>query len=153
MLARHRHRRGRHAAACSQEALRARGGHDLQHASTVDGDMSHQRHRPSPSPTASRGTRRIAEAGPDYETLRAPRSPTCAARWRATIAADGEGATKLVEVVVTERSEHGHARDCATAIAVSPLVKAALFGADPNWGRVLATVGARAGSQDYPIDP
>jgi acetylglutamate kinase len=32
-------------------------------------------------------------------------------------------------------------------------VKAAIFGADPNWGRILATVGARAGSQGYPIDP
>ena len=45
------------------------------------------------------------------------------------------------------------ARDISKAIAVSPLVKTALFGADPNWGRVLATVGARAGSQDYPLDP
>jgi acetylglutamate kinase len=45
------------------------------------------------------------------------------------------------------------AHDIAKAIAGSSLVKAAVFGADPNWGRVLATVGARAGSQRFPIDP
>ena len=32
-------------------------------------------------------------------------------------------------------------------------MKAAVFGADPNWGRILSTVGARAGSQDWPVDP
>ena len=45
------------------------------------------------------------------------------------------------------------ARDIARSIAASSLVKAAIFGADPNWGRILATVGARAGSQRYAIDP
>ena len=45
------------------------------------------------------------------------------------------------------------ARDLATSVAGSSLVKAAIFGADPNWGRVLATVGARAGSQGFAIDP
>ena len=69
------------------------------------------------------------------------------------MAADGEGATKMVEVVVAGAPTDAAARDCARAIASSPLVKAALFGADPNWGRVLSTVGARAGSQGYAIDP
>ena len=69
------------------------------------------------------------------------------------MAADGEGATKLLEVVVTGAPGDEAARDCARSIASSPLVKAALFGADPNWGRILSTVGQRAGAENYPIDP
>jgi len=69
------------------------------------------------------------------------------------MAADGEGATKLMEVAVSGAPSDDAARDVARSVASSPLVKAALFGADPNWGRVLATVGARAGSQGWPIDP
>ncbi len=69
------------------------------------------------------------------------------------IASDGEGATRLIEVHVAGAPDAAIARDLARSIAASSLVKAAVFGADPNWGRVLATVGARAGSQNYPIDP
>ena len=69
------------------------------------------------------------------------------------IASDGEGATRMLEVDVTGAPSVAIARDLARSIAASSLVKAAIFGADPNWGRVLATVGARAGSQQYPIDP
>lgn len=69
------------------------------------------------------------------------------------IAADGEGATKRLEVHVAGAPTHDVARDLAKSICGSPLVKAAIFGADPNWGRILATVGARAGSLDLPIDP
>ena len=59
------------------------------------------------------------------------------------IAADGEGATKRLEVHVAGAPTHDIARDLARSICGSPLVKAAIFGADPNWGRILATVGAR----------
>jgi acetylglutamate kinase len=69
------------------------------------------------------------------------------------IAEDGEGATKLVEVVVRGAPSAEAARDLARAVAGSSLVKAAIFGADPNWGRVLAAIGARAGARDYPVDP
>ena len=69
------------------------------------------------------------------------------------IAADGEGATKRLEVHVAGAPTHDIARDLAKSICGSPLVKAAIFGADPNWGRILATVGARAGTLDLPIDP
>jgi len=57
------------------------------------------------------------------------------------IARDGEGATKLVEVIVKNAKEP---RQIAKTIANSPLVKTALFGNDPNWGRILAAAG-RAG--------
>ena len=69
------------------------------------------------------------------------------------IAEDGEGATKLLEVTVTGAPDESVGRDLAKSIAGSNLVKAAMFGADPNWGRVLATVGARAGSRGYAVDP
>jgi acetylglutamate kinase len=98
------------------------------------------------------GNPRIAEPGPDLTVLENAVTDLLGEMGRA-MAADGEGATKLLEVVVTGAPSDESARDCARSIASSPLVKAALFGADPNWGRVLSTVGARAGSQNYPIDP
>jgi acetylglutamate kinase len=69
------------------------------------------------------------------------------------IAADGEGATKLLEVTVSGVPSFEIAQDLAKAIAGGSLVKAAIFGADPNWGRILAAAGARAGTKGYPIDP
>ncbi|MBA3819437.1 MAG: bifunctional glutamate N-acetyltransferase/amino-acid acetyltransferase ArgJ [Deltaproteobacteria bacterium] len=69
------------------------------------------------------------------------------------IAADGEGATKRILTLVTGAPSEDIARDIAKSITGSPLVKAAMFGGDPNWGRVLSTVGSRAGSQGYDIDP
>ncbi len=69
------------------------------------------------------------------------------------IAADGEGSTKRIEVSVTGAPDDEVAADLARAVAGSTLVKAAVFGADPNWGRVLATIGARAGSQNFAVDP
>jgi glutamate N-acetyltransferase/amino-acid N-acetyltransferase len=56
----------------------------------------------------------------------------------------GEGATKLVTVRVTGAASSTDARRCAKAIANSPLVKTAIHGGDPNWGRLIAVAG-RAG--------
>jgi glutamate N-acetyltransferase/amino-acid N-acetyltransferase len=56
----------------------------------------------------------------------------------------GEGATKLVTVTVTGAASAADARRAAKAIANSPLVKTAIHGGDPNWGRLVA-VAARAG--------
>jgi glutamate N-acetyltransferase/amino-acid N-acetyltransferase len=56
----------------------------------------------------------------------------------------GEGATKLVTVVVTGAASSAEARQAAKAIANSPLVKTAIHGGDPNWGRLIAVAG-RAG--------
>jgi glutamate N-acetyltransferase/amino-acid N-acetyltransferase len=56
----------------------------------------------------------------------------------------GEGATKLVTVNVTGAATTDDARRCAKAIANSPLVKTAIHGGDPNWGRLIAVAG-RAG--------
>ncbi|MEN6370888.1 MAG: bifunctional glutamate N-acetyltransferase/amino-acid acetyltransferase ArgJ [Armatimonadota bacterium] len=57
------------------------------------------------------------------------------------IARDGEGATKLVEVVVKNAAGYQGAKTIALTIANSPLVKTAVFGEDPNWGRILAAAG------------
>jgi acetylglutamate kinase len=98
------------------------------------------------------GNPRIGEAGPDLAVLEAALEDLFGEMARA-MAADGEGATKMMEVVVAGAPSDAIARECALAITSSPLVKAAVFGADPNWGRILATVGARAGAQGWPIDP
>jgi glutamate N-acetyltransferase/amino-acid N-acetyltransferase len=58
------------------------------------------------------------------------------------IAADGEGAQRLIEVTVVGAVSDEDARRAARAVAASNLVKAAVHGADPNWGRVLSAVGA-----------
>jgi glutamate N-acetyltransferase/amino-acid N-acetyltransferase len=57
------------------------------------------------------------------------------------IAEDGEGATKRVEVCVTGAETFGDAQRAAKAVANSNLVKTALFGNDPNWGRIVCAVG------------
>lgn len=58
------------------------------------------------------------------------------------MAADGEGATKLVTIVVKNAKTSEEARLCAAKIANSPLVKTMFAGCDPNWGRLLASAGA-----------
>jgi glutamate N-acetyltransferase / amino-acid N-acetyltransferase len=58
------------------------------------------------------------------------------------IVADGEGASKLLEIHVVGAASEAAAREVGRAIARSALVKTALYGADPNWGRVLAAAGA-----------
>ncbi|MEE8553047.1 MAG: bifunctional glutamate N-acetyltransferase/amino-acid acetyltransferase ArgJ [Desulfobacterales bacterium] len=62
---------------------------------------------------------------------------------------DGEGVTKLVEVIVRGAALDTDARKIADAIAHSPLVKTAFFGEDANWGRILAA----AGRADAAVDP
>lgn len=58
-----------------------------------------------------------------------------------SIARDGEGATRLIEVMVSGASSLEEARLAARTIVGSPLVKAAVHGNDPNWGRVIAALG------------
>ena len=67
------------------------------------------------------------------------------------IAADGEGASKFVSVNVLNAKTFIDAKNIAFSIANSPLVKTAIAGEDPNWGRILAAVG-RAGVEDLAVD-
>lgn len=57
------------------------------------------------------------------------------------VAADGEGATKYVEIRVINAESYSDAKSAAITVANSPLVKTAIFGQDPNWGRVLCAAG------------
>ena len=57
------------------------------------------------------------------------------------IVRDGEGATKLIEINVTGALSYDDARQAARVISTSPLVKTAVFGNDPNWGRVMMALG------------
>ena len=57
------------------------------------------------------------------------------------IAADGEGATKVIEVRITGARDDDQAKLVAKAIVNSPLVKTAVHGCDPNWGRVVMAIG------------
>jgi len=58
-----------------------------------------------------------------------------------SIARDGEGATKLIEVAIEGATNHAEACLAARTVASSPLVKAAVHGSDPNWGRIVAALG------------
>ena len=62
------------------------------------------------------------------------------------IVRDGEGATKFIEVLVEGAHNRAEARLTARTIAASPLVKTAMYGNDPNWGRIIAASG-RSGAQ------
>ncbi len=61
------------------------------------------------------------------------------------IARDGEGATKLIEVTVSGATTVADARLVARTVITSPLVKSAVHGSDPNWGRIVAAVGRSGG--------
>ncbi len=67
------------------------------------------------------------------------------------IVRDGEGATKLIRIVVEEASSDEEAVRVGKTIAHSPLVKTAFFASDPNWGRILAAVG-RAGVENMALE-
>jgi glutamate N-acetyltransferase/amino-acid N-acetyltransferase len=82
----------------------------------------------------------IDREGPDFDAFRG--ALTDAARQLADmLVRDGEGVTRIAEVRVEGARTPGDADRIARTVAESPLVKTALHGGDPNWGRVLAAVG------------
>lgn len=121
------------------------------HSITVDGDMSTNDAVFLLANGEARNPQ-ITLSSPDYPAFAEAILAVCIELARA-IAEDGEGATKLVEVRVSGAPNIAIARDLSRSVAGSSLVKSAIFGADPNWGRVLAAIGARAGSKGYAIDP
>jgi glutamate N-acetyltransferase/amino-acid N-acetyltransferase len=86
---------------------------------------------------------------PDGERFMAALDSVCTTLAR-KMAADGEGADKLIEVDVTGAASQADARAAARAVAGSSLVKAAVHGLDPNWGRIFAAVGY-SGAQVDPL--
>lgn len=109
---------------------------------TVDGDTSTNDTLIALANGQSR-TAAITEMGPEAEKLEAMLTEVCQYMAKA-IARDGEGATCLIEVQVTGATDDKAARMIAKTIVGSSLVKSAIFGRDPNWGRIAAAAG-RAG--------
>lgn len=86
------------------------------------------------------GNREITAANDDFKVfMKALNTVTIFLCRR--IAADGEGATKLIECMVTGAKNINTAKTCAKSVVCSSLTKAAMFGADANWGRVLCALG------------
>lgn len=114
---------------------------------TIDGDTS-----PNDSvlilANGAAGNEVLVDGSPEAEAFREAVTTVCTALGR-QIAADGEGASKLIEVTVDGAATVGDARVAARTIAGSPLLKAAVHGCDPNWGRVVAALG-RSGAE---VDP
>jgi len=114
---------------------------------TVDGDTS-------PSDMAlllangAAGNEPLASESPDYPAF-AGAVEAVARELSREIARDGEGATRLVEVVVEGAADEETAVALAKSVVGSSLVKAAVFGEDANWGRVLTAMGYAG----VPFDP
>jgi glutamate N-acetyltransferase/amino-acid N-acetyltransferase len=83
---------------------------------------------------------KVDEKSPDAATFEKALNMLCASLAE-KIVKDGEGATKFVTVEVGGAKNEDEAKKCAKSIANSLLVKTALYGQDPNWGRILAVVG------------
>ena len=79
-------------------------------------------------------------AGEDLGAFRAALDQVCVELAR-SIPADGEGATHLVTIEITGCTDQVSARRIAKTVAESPLVKTAVAGADPNWGRIVSAAG------------
>jgi glutamate N-acetyltransferase / amino-acid N-acetyltransferase len=109
---------------------------------TVDGDTSTNDSLIALTNGQSR-TPAITEPGADADKLEAMLTEVCIYLAKA-IARDGEGATCLLEIQVSGAVDDASARQIARAIAGSALFKSAVFGRDPNWGRIAAAAG-RAG--------
>ena len=114
---------------------------------TVDGDMS-TNDSVIVLANGKSGCERIVEGSAEYEAFDAALGRVCLELAQA-IAKDGEGATKYVEVHVVNAATYRDAKSAAMAVANSPLVKTAVFGEDPNWGRVLCAAG-RSGAKIEP---
>ncbi len=87
----------------------------------------------------------IDDRSPDADNFRAALQQVAANLTR-MLARDGEGATKLITVQVDGARDDADARKAALTIAGSNLVKSAVYGADPNWGRLMMALG-RSGAE------
>jgi glutamate N-acetyltransferase/amino-acid N-acetyltransferase len=93
------------------------------------------------------GNAPIEDGGPDLAALAAAMTEVCD-RLAAAMAADAEGATKLVTLTVTGAASEEEARAAARKVASSQLVQCSLYGKDPYWGRILSELGTSGASFD-----
>lgn len=112
---------------------------DTFHMISVDGDTSTNDTLIVLANGAS-GAPEIKEDTPAYETFFAALEAVCR-QMAMMLAGDGEGATALFEVRVTGADTKEHARTLAKSVITSSLTKAAIFGHDANWGRILCALG------------
>lgn len=121
---------------------------------TVDSDTSTNDTCIALASGAAGGSPLDEACGERYEAFCAALTAVCDELAR-KIAADGEGATRLVRVVVTGARDDTDAERAARTVATSPLVKTAVAGHDANWGRIAAALGrsgARFDQRDVDID-
>ena len=93
------------------------------------------------------GNETITHEGPNYGKFKDALGAVLLALSK-MVAKDGEGATKLVEVVVTGAADATDAKKAAKAISNSPLVKTAMFADDANWGRIICAAGYSGAKMD-----
>ena len=103
------------------------------HSITVDGDTS-------TNDTVAVLANGASGISPSPEAFTAQLTEVCQTLAKA-IARDGEGATKFVELRIEGAPSDDAAREIGRTIARSPLVKTAIYGCDPNWGRLICAVG------------
>ncbi len=106
---------------------------------TVDGDTS-TNDMVTVLSNGMAGNKKITEENEDYEIFKDHLMKMCLPLAK-MIVSDGEGSTKLVEYQVKNAPSVADARQVVKTISTSALVKTAIFGRDPNWGRILAAAG------------
>ncbi len=129
-------------AAISSELLRAALSEtvpDTFNMISVDGDTS-TNDMTAILANGTAGNAKITERDSDFEVFKEALNFICVKLCR-MLAGDGEGATKLLECHVNGASDKQTAKTVAKSVICSTLFKAAMFGADANWGRVLCAIG------------
>ena len=128
--------------AISAEMLQKALSHDVQktfNMLSVDGDTS-TNDMVAIMANGLAGNKEITAEGPAFDTFMQALNTVTISLCR-SIAGDGEGATKLLECDVTGAADENTASVVAKSVITSSLLKAAMFGADANWGRVLCAIG------------
>jgi len=129
-------------AAISPELLQAALSEDVKtsfNMVSIDGDTS-TNDMVAILANGMAGNAPITAPGPAFDAFKAALN-ACTVYLCRMIAGDGEGATKLLECIVTGGATYAAAAGAAKSVICSSLLKAAMFGADANWGRVLCAIG------------
>lgn len=132
--------------AALRKALRESVAATFNHI-TVDGDMS-TNDCVFILASGLANNKMIAPFGKNYESFKKALTLACS-DMAEKIIRDAEGATKFIKVNVKRAENANDAKKAAYAIATSPLVKTAIYGQDPNWGRIAAALG-RSGADFRP---
>ncbi len=136
-------------AAISPEMLKKALSSDIQNTFnmlSIDGDTS-TNDMVTVLANGMAGNDEITEDNDDFKTFMKALNSVTVHLCR-TIAGDGEGATKLLECKVSGADDEQTAKTVAKSVICSSLLKAAMFGADANWGRVLCAIGYSGAAVD-----